>query len=1130
MVPLLLVAALQLPPQRSVDPYALTISGGVSLGAYEAGLNWALVRSLRIAEEHAVRTDLARRPQLVSVTGASAGALNALLAASLYCEAAGQDESVDSNLLRDAWLPVGLDELLPEDAARYDRGDGLFARRALGGILGDIRSKVLTPGGRAYRPGCRLAVGITVTRAQAEEREIGGLRALTQRFAVPWMFEVDAGGRARIARMRLGPDRDLAGAALALGELEDGSLPADEVLQALLASSAFPVAFGARDLCDCAATCPAAAAAEQGSCPGLDGDHPIAGLSCAAAPRGEREAKLCRRSYLDGGVFDNAPIGLAIDQAESWISPAPMHPITYLFVDPDVRRLQPAAEELGAPGNEPRGLNGSLVLLRNLVATARNVELSRTIQARSWNRTTQAVLRDVAIAVQQFAWVHELLGVLASGGRPPEMRLPRQLPPAAERTRLGRLVAWCIPRTHASEEELVEACSRAVRGLPGSDPLAGDPAQARRAGEPLSAEELAGLADDLVATTSEWLREETSRPPIHARTVQQERLFRRLTRDRMRLAAAALQFLAGEVERVAHSALPEERLRRFKSVLLGASAAASGQLSSVINQIASAVVAEQLAVLAAQGLPSISAEAARTSASLRARPSGELRAAPLLDPVLAAIDGALADPGLAARQREPDGIDGETGLGRGREGAAELLSSRRRQLQGLRELRPLLQQLTATAASLGRTAGELQKQDAAERRLRLSSRFPSLAGSQLYNFAAFLDRPLRELDYAAGVYDAVHEVALELCSKDPVFVPLPVAPVFRGDAPGELDLSAEDTQRCIGAGMSWIADRLELRDSEQVRQVVFILAPIELAAALGDLRRAHALLGEPSWAWLDTYWTRTPGEPFTAALDALTARRQRCLPSAREALCLVELSFDEFLDQLTGRGYRPRDPAMRLALEDRAAFWSNTLRKAMDRSIAVELSNGGGESSSFRDKLLMALSAGELWTRGDLSRKDTPRLQLDPSTIPAAPPPGTGRLRIASVHLLPYRVAFDLARGGVALAWIEPALRLRPWLSLVSSVELVDLEFSPQRASSSFGLRPTLHLGPVSLAAGPRFAVHWRGGADLGAAVQVGLLQDRVELAVGPRSLSGGKARDIFVSLSFSDLNGMAYWLSLWAR
>jgi hypothetical protein len=218
---------------------------------------------------------------------------------------------------------------------------------------------------------------------------------------------------------------------------------------------------------------------------------------------------------------------------------------------------------------------------------------------------------------------------------------------------------------------------------------------------------------------------------------------------------------------------------------------------------------------------------------------------------------------------------------------------------------------------------------------------------------------------------------------------------------------------------------------------------------------------------------------------------------------------------------------MRLALADRAAFWSHTLRKAMDRSVTIELSEDHDDSSSLRDKLLRSLSAGELWTRRDFSHQQTPRLELDPSTIPRASLPGTPGLAIAVAHLLPYRVAFDVARGGLALAWLEPALRLTPSLSVLSRVELVDLEFSPQRASSSFGLLPTLHMGAVSLGTGPRLALHWSGGADAGALVQLGLVQDRFELAVGSRSFSQGEPHDIFVSLSLSDLNGLVYWFTL---
>ena len=69
------------------EKVALTISGGVSLGSYEAGLTWAIVQYLRVSDN---ASDLA------AVTGASAGAANALMAAAMWCEDRGEtrDERV----------------------------------------------------------------------------------------------------------------------------------------------------------------------------------------------------------------------------------------------------------------------------------------------------------------------------------------------------------------------------------------------------------------------------------------------------------------------------------------------------------------------------------------------------------------------------------------------------------------------------------------------------------------------------------------------------------------------------------------------------------------------------------------------------------------------------------------------------------------------------------------------------------------------------------------------------------------------------------------------------------------------------------------------------------------------------
>src|SRR5215468_8792453 len=151
--------------ERLEDGYALTLSGGVSLGSYEAGLNWTLVRVFRAEMSDML---LRRRPRLVGVTGASAGSINALLVAALYCETeeSAARATVDDNLLRSAWLHEGPRAYRPDDA--------VLASAALEPVVVDVR-KALLEGGLSFRPSCRLPVGLTVTRVEPLVQDLGGL-------------------------------------------------------------------------------------------------------------------------------------------------------------------------------------------------------------------------------------------------------------------------------------------------------------------------------------------------------------------------------------------------------------------------------------------------------------------------------------------------------------------------------------------------------------------------------------------------------------------------------------------------------------------------------------------------------------------------------------------------------------------------------------------------------------------------------------------------------------------------------------------------------------------------------------------------------------------------------------------
>src|SRR5215469_7272227 len=445
-IALVLAAPSPDPDSRLEDGFAITLSGGVSLGTYEAGLNWALVRTFR---ENAVAMFLRRQPRLVGVTGASAGSINALLVAALYCETAesAARSSIDDNLLRSAWLHVGLDALLPEDPRAYRPDDAVLASAALEPVVVEVR-KALLEGGLSFRPSCRLPVGLTVTRVQPLVQEVGGLRVTSQRAVLPLLFDVDAQGKVRFERQPLPPSSGASESRLALADVAEmgrfGVHP-EVVLQSLLASSAFPVAFRPRVLCECAMECGGDPEASDGTCPGPQGT-PLTGLSCQAqsAAQGGRALKICMRRFVDGGVFDNAPVGLALEQSEAFWRPGVLKPLTALFVDPDIRRLQPSrrSEEVD------RGLKGVGALgtfIGDLVQTARNRELSRAAQAGRWNRTTRRLLLTSSGQVREY---DQLIGALVDlDGPPPSATLPPALHGTpAERVRIGRTLQSCLVR------------------------------------------------------------------------------------------------------------------------------------------------------------------------------------------------------------------------------------------------------------------------------------------------------------------------------------------------------------------------------------------------------------------------------------------------------------------------------------------------------------------------------------------------------------------------------------------------------------------------------------------------------------------------------------------------------------
>ena len=354
---------------------ALTIEGGGSLGAYEAGMSWALVEAFRQRRllDSAGRDgslgrsrSLARLPQLDLVTsaGASAGSINALLASVAWCSAAAAQPPESSSFWK-AWMPSDVSELLPVPHTPDWNERGIFTPRHLrDDVLPNVRRSWERGG---YVRGCRVAFGATITKAAADSVVVAkGLYARNQRFAAAAVVGAPENGtrggpsftQPTFGAQSFGPT----GYLLSLPD-NGGVIQSSDVEQLLMASSAYPLAFGAARLRFCRTT--SAAPNERASCTRPDSAY-----------------------FLDGGIFDNGPLALAYDLAHASEPTRARRGLYLLYVTPDRRRssadsrhdtflVRAAGEVAGTDDTsaQPSGLDAGVSLIGNFIPAARQYEL-----------------------------------------------------------------------------------------------------------------------------------------------------------------------------------------------------------------------------------------------------------------------------------------------------------------------------------------------------------------------------------------------------------------------------------------------------------------------------------------------------------------------------------------------------------------------------------------------------------------------------------------------------------------------------------------------------------------------------------------------------------------------------------
>ena len=267
------------PPTGDV---AFVISGGVSLGVYQAGF-------LYLTTEISKRQGKFRIPL---VTGASAGSANALITAMNSCMPPNDFPSAD--LGWQTWMPVGYQQLFVE---REVTQLAAFTRAP----LAEAMDKIYQQWKRGLPEDCDVVLGVTTTRVRAYSLEVHpSLKVPRQeekfRFRIrgrgygkPPRLEnyIDPKGHFEQVIVPFEPDAEEAASRRNFNRMRD----------VLFASGAFPAAFEPQVVVNCM-------------------NRPYSdAVECRGRPRADL--------FVDGGVFDNNPLRLASQLADEGLRERP---------------------------------------------------------------------------------------------------------------------------------------------------------------------------------------------------------------------------------------------------------------------------------------------------------------------------------------------------------------------------------------------------------------------------------------------------------------------------------------------------------------------------------------------------------------------------------------------------------------------------------------------------------------------------------------------------------------------------------------------------------------------------------------------------------------------------------------
>jgi sterol desaturase/sphingolipid hydroxylase (fatty acid hydroxylase superfamily)/predicted acylesterase/phospholipase RssA len=317
-----------------ISPLTLTFSGGVSLGSYQSGLAYYSLRHLRNWGLLDLRV----------VTGTSAGSINGLIS---IAEACGEgSERPQDSLFWKSWIPFGIDQLvIPE---RITAGH-FFSREGFERAIAEVESRWM----RGFSPSCDVLFGVSVTRA---EPSVEALRPGLQVSRLNEYFVVRVRGRGRGVPPLIENYADPTRPALLLALTGDPRRDFRKLSELVFASAAVPLAFPAQSLAFCR--------------------KPADSLELRCDPRRAEKA-----DFVDGGMFDNAPVRLAHRLVRQRFGDSPERSrVIYGFVSVDHKAYPERPQPHPGRKRTPPAIGTFFDQLGHFIDTARDRELSAVFE------------------------------------------------------------------------------------------------------------------------------------------------------------------------------------------------------------------------------------------------------------------------------------------------------------------------------------------------------------------------------------------------------------------------------------------------------------------------------------------------------------------------------------------------------------------------------------------------------------------------------------------------------------------------------------------------------------------------------------------------------------------------------